>query len=248
MVWLSKGQYYAVKNALTKKEKDLINFYEQEWFLRTRIPTVEEVAKELKLSQVTINYYLQRRPVIKALEQRGINFRQHTQEELTATQVAAAIVVCNPVDDRSMFDKLDQLGINVNQYNAWLRDPQFKNLVANLADQNLANIRPAAITELTKKINQGDWQAIRYYLDATGEFVNNDAPQSEQLIKMMIEVIQRHVKNPVIMAAIAQDFKAVSQNRTLEVIDSTAEEVPQLTQEPAVNDPELEKARRMLEV
>lgn len=230
-----KRQFYAIKNTLTKKEKDLINFYELQWALRHKVPTIEEVATQLKLTQVTVNYYLLRRPVIKALKDRGINYLQHTQSELTATQVAAAITIMNFTDTRSTDDKLDQLGINPTQYYAWLNDPQFKNLVDNLSEQNLKNIRPTAITEFTKLINKGDWNAVKYYLDVTGAVTSNDAPQSEIQIRMIVEVIQKHVKDPQIMMAIAADIKAITQNRTLEVIEQPAIE-SYVVHEPSVQE------------
>jgi succinate dehydrogenase flavin-adding protein (antitoxin of CptAB toxin-antitoxin module) len=241
---VSNRQFYAIKNTLTKKEKELISFYELQWHLRHNVPTIEEVAGYLKLAQVTINYYLQRRPVIKALEQRGIPFRQHTQDELTATQVATAITIMNFADVRSNEEKLDQLGIASATYYAWLNDPQFKNLIDNLADQNLRNIRPAAIGEFTKLINKGDWQAIKFYLETTGELQNNDAPQSEQLLKMIIEIIQRHVKDPETIIAIAQDIKLAAANRTLEVVTQPQ----QITGSFEETDPELERAKKMLGV
>jgi len=236
-----RKQYWAIKEQLTTHEKKIINFYELMWALRTHVPTLEEVAQHLKLSQVTVNYSLQRKPVIKALETRGIPFRQHTQSELTATQVATAITMMNFSDVRSNPEKLDQLGINPQQYDAWLKDPQFKNLIDSLVDQNLANIKPIAITELTKKINAGDFNAIKYYLDTTGAMQNNDAPQSEQLLRMLIEIIQKHVKDPVIIMAIAQDIKLASANRTLEV----AATPPQITGS-IVEDVELEDAKKKL--
>lgn len=239
---LTRGQYWAVKESLTTSEKELINFYELQWALRNRVPTIEEVAKHLHLSQVTVNYYFKRRLVIKALDERGIPWKQHSQTELTATQVATAITVMNMVDIRPMHEKLDQLGVNPTQYAAWLNDPQFKNLVNNLADQNLSNIRPAAIVEFTKKINQGDWNAIKYWLDTTGELNNSDTPQSEQLIKMIIEIVQKHVKDPDTIVAIALDIKAASQNRTLEITPPL-----EITGE-MVEDQELLEARKKLGV
>lgn len=213
---LSRGQYWAVKNALTTEEKKLLAFYELQWHLRQRVPTIEEVASYLGLSQVTVNYYLQRKVVIKGLEQRGISWRQHTQETLTATQVAAAITMMNFTDTRSNDAKLDQLGIQPATYFAWLNDPQFKNLVDTLADQNLNNIRPTAVGEFTKLINKGDWNAVKYYLEVTGEFSQSTAPNSETLMVMLIEIIQKHVKDPETINAIAQDIKLATANRTLE--------------------------------
>jgi glutathione peroxidase-family protein len=239
-----KRQYWAIKTALTTSEKKLIDFYELQWMLRHNVPTIEEVAKHLHLSQTTVNYYLQRQPVIKALDQRGIPWRQHTQEELTATQVAAAVTIMNFADVRPNTEKLDQLGINPSQYYAWLNDPQFKNLIDNLADQNLRNIRPAAIGEFTKKINQGDWNAVKFWLETTGELTNNDQPQSEQLLKMIVEIIQKHVKDPEIIIAIAQDIKLASANRTLEVVTTP----PQITSSVVEDDVELAEARKKLGV
>ena len=237
-------QYWAIKEKLTTPEKDLINFYELQWMLRHNVPTIEEVAQHLKLSQVTVNYYFKRRQVIKALDERGIPWRQHTQDELTATQVAAAVTMMNFTDTRSNNEKLDQLGINPSQYYAWLNDPQFKNLIDNLADQNLRNIRPTAIGEFTKKINEGDWNAVKYWLETTGELQSTNVPQSEQLLKMIIEIIQKHVKDPDTIVAIAQDIKLASANRTLEVVTSP----PAITGEVVEEDLELAEARKKLGV
>lgn len=240
MARISNGQYWAVKNTLTKVEKELVNFYELQWHLRHHIPTAQEVASHLKIDYSSVRYYLKRPPVQTALKKRGVKWEQTSQEDLTPEQVATAIVMSNFADTRPNDVKLDQLGVNPSEYYAWLNDPQFKNMVENLADQNIKNIKPTAIGELTKKINQGDWNAVKYYLDVTGA-LNNDAPQSEQLIKMLVEIIQRHIKDPEIISAIAQDFKLASANRTLEVIAH-----PQITGEYIEDDPELEDAKKKL--
>lgn len=239
-----KRQFYAIKNQLTAAERDLIKYYETEWFLAKRVPTVEQVVKYLqrkrpKVTHISVNYYLTRWPVKKALKDRGIPWEQHSQSELTQEQVAAAIVVMNFADTRSIKDKLSQLGVNINQYYAWLNDPQFKNLVNSLADQNLENIRPAAIAEFTKKINAGDWQAIKYFLDNTGA-IQNEAPQGEALMGALIEILQRHVKDPATLMAIANDIKAVTQNRTIEP------EVLEITDYSVVDDNELQAAKKAL--
>lgn len=242
-----RKQYFAIKNALTNTEKDLISLYELNWHLKQYIPTISELhlwmkKKHPSITQVSINYYLNRQPVIKALEQRGIPFRQHTQEELTSTQIAAAITMANFADERTAKEKLDEMGINPQTYYTWLNDPNFQALVEEKANQNLKHIKPTAINEFTRLITQGHWPAIKHYMETTGTLNNNDAPQSEVLIRMIIEIIQKHVKDPETIVAIAQDIKLASANRTLEVavappaITSTATEV--------TYDPELEAAKR----
>jgi hypothetical protein len=240
---VSRQQFYAIKNTLTKKEKELIDYYDMTYLMRGGyVPTIEEVAQKLSLSQVTVNYYLQRAPVVAALTKRGIPFRDHSQTELTATQVAAASVMMNFSDVRTNSQKLDALGINPTQYQAWLRQPQFKNLIDRLASENLVNITPIAITELTKKVSEGDFNAIKYYLDTTGAIQNNDQPQSEVLLRMIIEILQRHVKDADVLVAIANDIALAAANKTLEFGTH-----PQLEGE-VVEDVELADARRKLNI
>jgi hypothetical protein len=235
-------QFYAIRAALQPAEKDLISFYQLNWHLKQGyVPTVEEVFQYLRktrpnLSIKTVHYYLGRKPVIAALKKRGIPFEQHTQSELTDQQMAAATTVMNMLDQRSISEKLDQLGILPATYYAWLNDPQFKNFLDSMADQNKINVRPAAVAEFTKKINQGDWNAIKFWMETTGELQNDNAPQSEQILIMLVEIIQKHVKDPAVMVAIAQDMQRAMSNRTLEITGEVVE------------DEELEAARRKLGV
>lgn len=248
-----KRAYWAYRNALTSVEKEIINFYELEWHLRNRVPTIEQVTKHVqkkfpKTTQISINYYLskERRNVAKALEKRGIPWQQHSQEDLTATQVATAVTVMNFADTRSIPQKLAELGINESQYYAWLRDPQFKTLVDNLADQNLANIRPTAIAEFTKKINGGDWNAIKFWLETTGELNGNSNTQIEDKITLFVEIVQRHVKDPAVMEAIAQDIIAISGLRTIQAQNPHALTGEVIPAEVLEEDEELQKAQRMV--
>lgn len=239
-------KYHAIQNALKPAEKELIKFYELNWMLKHYVPTVEEVTAELRkkrpnIRQTSVNYYLARQPVIQALKKRGIPFRQHTREELTDQQQSVAITVMNFADQRSIEDKLDQLGVLPATYYAWLNDPVFNNFVNTLADQNKINIRPAAVAEFSKKVQSGDWSAVRYYLDVTGEFANNDIPNSEILLRMMVEIIQKHVKDPETIMAIAEDLKRATANRTLETVVR-----PAITSEVIEYDEELEAAKKQL--
>lgn len=250
----SKGQYYAIKNSLGYTERVMVDFYELSYFLNKQIPTVTEVIeyvnrkyeKEGKSHRATyssVNYWLQRREFIKALEKRGIPFRQHTQEELTPQQQAAALTVMNFADERTNKEKLDQLGINEAQYYAWLNDPNFKAFCAEMEANNKQNIRPIATTEFAKKIHGGDWQAIKYYLEITGAATDNEAPQTEQLLRTLIEVIQKHVKDKKTIEAIALDLKLAAQNRTLEVVNSPREILGSVVSE---DDVELVAAKKQL--
>lgn len=245
----AQKRYRAIKNSLSSAEKDLIKFYELQWMLRNHVPTVEEVTQYLKknrpnLRQVSVNYYLTRAPVRKALKDRGIPFEQHTREELTGQQQAAALTIMNFADERPVKEKLDQLGILPTTYYAWLNDPNYRNFVQTLADQNLVNIDPVAKTEFSKKIQQGEAWALKFYLENTGTLKNNDTPQSEVIILKLIEIIQQHIPDQKVIAAIANDMIAAFSNRSL-LANSNAP-VAELTGEYEVSDPELDEAKKKL--
>ncbi len=223
--WIPRNIYKQAKKqiskSLTPAERELVKFYEANWAIRARVPTIAQVYEHLRtkypsIRQTSVNYYLNRAPVKKALKDRGIPWLNHSQEDLTAEQVAAAITVMNFADTRNTNEKLDQLGINRQQYYAWQSDPQFQNLLNSLSEQNLANIKPTAIAEFTKKVNEGDWNALKYYFDATGVIRANQAPATEQLLTVLIEVLQRHIKDADVMMAIATDIKNVMGNRTVD--------------------------------
>lgn len=215
---VTRQQYYGIKYALAPVEKALINYYELCWFTKNSVPTVEEVFEYLRkdrsnLRFTSVQYYLNRAPVRKALKDRGIPFEQHTRDELTGQQQAAALTVMNFADGRSVAEKLDQIGVLPATYYAWLNDPQFKNLVDSLSEQNLNNIKPTVVAEFTKLINKGDWQALKYYMDNTGTLTNGQTAPNEQLLRMIIEIIQKHIKDPNTMMAIATDLMHVTQVR-----------------------------------
>jgi succinate dehydrogenase flavin-adding protein (antitoxin of CptAB toxin-antitoxin module) len=237
----AKNQYYAVQNALKPFERALIDYYELCWFTKNSVPSPEEVLNFLRKSRpniklITINYSLARRPVRAALTKRGIPFENYTREDLTAEQQAAALTVMNFADERSIADKLDQIGVLPATYYSWLNDPKFKNFVNQLAEQNLNNIKPTVVAEFTKLINKGDWNALKYYMDNTRTLAN-EAPQSEQMLRMIIEIIQRHVKDPQVMMSIAQDLINVTQVKTIDA---------SVTEEYTYDSPQVEQARHAL--
>ena len=212
------NKYYAIKAALTAAERDMIAYYELCWMLNKTIPTVDQVVEQLRkkrpnIRHMSVNYYLSRQPVIQALEKRGIPFRQHTQRELTNQQIAAATVACNFADGRPLHVKLDELGVLPATYQAWLLDPQFKHLVETISERNLENIRPVAVTEYMRLIASGNWNAIKYYLDVTAAAQDNDQPQTEELLKAIIEIIQKHVKDGPTLDAIGQDILNAAKSR-----------------------------------
>lgn len=252
MTAVSPQKYWAIKHALTPAQKDLIKFYELQWMLRNRVPTVDEVVTYLRkkrpsLRETSVKYYLLQPQVKKALKSRGIPFEQHTQEELTGQQQAAAFIVMNPLDDRPINEKLDSIGVLPATYHAWLNDPNFRDLVQTVADRNLSNVDPVAKTEFAKKIQQGEAWALKFYLENTGTLKNSELPASEIIIMKLIEILQKHVQDPAVLGAIANEMVAAFSNRTISSGPPVAETLTGAFEVNSV-DEELEFAKKQLGV
>jgi glutathione peroxidase-family protein len=239
----AQRRYAISQKAISPSMKTMIKFYELQWFLRSRVPSVAEVTEHMrtkmpKIRQTTINYYLTLPQVQKALKNHGIPFEQHTVDEITDQQQAAALTVANFADKRPIAEKLDALGILPATYYAWLNDPAYRNLVQSLADQNIKNIDPVAKTEFAKKVQEGDWNAIKFYMENTGVLKNNDTPQSEIIIMKLIEILQHHIQDTNVLGAIANEMIIAFSNRS----------IPQgaITGEFSETDPELVSAKKQL--
>lgn len=196
---------------LTFQMKRYIDYCEQYYFLHDMgFPTVEQAALALSYDQTAIRYYLSCKVVQEALSNRGLPWNSvgsRTGRSLTHEQLATALTVMNFTDDRSINEKLEELGVLPQQYYAWLEDPVFKEFLDKRSNKNLVNARPEAITNLVNLISRKDFRAIQYYLEVTGEFSNrNEVMNVKAVIQKLIETVQKHVKDPEILGAIAKDM------------------------------------------
>lgn len=204
-----------VKRKLLPKERNFIDYCEKLFFSnQNKFPSVKEASVYLGYSETEIQYFLENQTVIDALEGRGIAWK-HGKKDLTPTQVAAAILVMNFADPRPMEQKLKEIGVTGQQYMGWLQSANFREYISSLASRNLDNIRPTVIANFTRAIERGDWRAIKFYLEVTGEFATQSNTLSVEVVKAlvqkMVEIIQTHVTDTSVLNAISKDmFAAVS--------------------------------------
>lgn len=210
------------------KEANFIAYCEQFYFLnKGGFPTPEQAAIALRYSVTEINLFLQNLNVQDALERRGLPWRSAGAQSglLTPTQLAAANLIMNFADERPIAQKLDSIGVQPAQFYAWQQDDKFRAYLSKLADNNLEFVRPEAIAEFTKLVRQGDFRALQYYFEVTGEFKGQATQNVQAMLQMVIEAVQRHVKEPTVLAAIASDLlgavPGVANNVTVEVPSET---------------------------
>jgi hypothetical protein len=141
---------------------------------------------------------------------------------LSPEQIACAALIANFADTRSVAQKLDLIGVTPAQYYAWLNNPAYKEFVRNLAESSLENTHHEAIGAFIQLVRNGDLSAIKYYFEITGYADSSDAVNLKLTIQRVIESIQRHVKDPTVLANIALEIQghvpvAASQNVRMEI-------------------------------
>lgn len=218
----------ADRRKLSHKEKRFIQYCE--WYFHFnnhKFPTKEEAQAHLKYDMPEIQAFLAKPAVQAALTMRGLPWQgQGLEGTLDYEQMAAALTVTNFADTRPDKTKLEEIGISPTAYQAWLKNPAFKAFVDKQTEHNRQNIRSSAINNLAKHVHNGNFNAIKYYLESTGEFQRESVEDLQYMIQRLIDIIQRHVKDPETLRAIAEEIRDASPNTIVQTpkaaIEATA--------------------------
>lgn len=148
---------------------------------------------------------------MQPIQPRSEAFNPQPSKPLSAEQLAAANLLLDFSDHRSQAAKLRSLGIPTTKYQNWLRIPAFQEYITYRAEYLLNNTTHEAHTALLKNVQRGNQKAIEFLYEITGRYSrNSQATQDLALIMVrLVEVIQRHVKDPETIRAIATEFNEI---------------------------------------
>jgi hypothetical protein len=206
---------------LSKEQYGLLLYVEQHYWRTSSIPVFNEAVcpKQLWDDSFSDGRFLD------ALAARGLPehlLRPDTGvgfQVLTEQQMAVANVLLDVLDSRSRIKKLTEMGISTQQYNLWLRDPVYRQYCLDRAESLLIENQPVAHMSLINRVSQGDLGAVKYFNAMTGRYREREKAAVEinttnvfgstQLIQI-VEIIQRHVKDPALLELIGADILALS--------------------------------------
>jgi hypothetical protein len=216
---------------LTKEQYELLLYLEQSYWRTSALPSYEAIiASGIELLE-SVYYEAWINPkFVDSLRSRGIpehllrvSSGTFNGRILTEEQMRVANVMLDTLDKRSRLKKLTELGISTSQYNTWLKDPVYRQYCLERAEDLLISNQPVAHMSLIERVAQGDLGAIKYFNSMTGRYrereraaveINNVSMNnygSDTLISI-VEIIQRHVKDPEVLSAIGDDILALQQN------------------------------------
>jgi Helix-turn-helix of insertion element transposase len=201
--------------AVSESKVRALSYIEQVYWETGTVPTDSKLADVVGVSVDTVRKYYKDDKFREALRRRGVSLDVVDAEDdpvLTIQQLDAANLLLNTYDKRSMREKLEEIGISTQQLNAWMRDPKFSTYIRKRAEAKFASADSTAYMTLLKGMESGDLRATQLFLEMRGIYnprVQVDVNVDGVLVRV-VEIIAKHVKDPAILANIAQDIELLA--------------------------------------
>lgn len=178
---------------------------EEFWHTRRRFPSDSELVEQFRFTEHQLLKFKNAKIVYNALERRGI--RQPDRHHLSPQQIAAITLLTNFSDSRSVEAKMAAIDVTAEQLNGWYRDPEFQNQLQVRSDESMDFFSAEATASLQRQIKKGNFQAIKFYFEITGRAQTPELLNLQQTVIRLVEVVQKHVKDPATLQAIANDLQ-----------------------------------------
>jgi hypothetical protein len=203
---------------LSAAQHRLLTWFEQEYLLHESIPSRERCVAEGACTKSFYDSCFKSQSFLNALERRGIKLPSFLKNDgfpvgaLTEHQLIVANAMLDLTDNRSRKKKLAELRVPSQTYEAWLRDPAYRNYIQARAENLLPDNQQDAHLALLDRVRSGDISAIKYFNEITGRYIPNttDKVDVNAILMRVLEVIQRHVSEPEALNGIAEELLALS--------------------------------------
>lgn len=206
------------------------------------MPTDDVLSDVIGVSLQTVKSWWKNDGFQTVLRNRGLpvddRISGKKREVLLPQQLAVANMVLNLQDRRSLREKLESAGVSPQKYQAWRRDPVFNEYMTKRAQALYSQGEDSAYLALMRNVEGGSLEATKFYFEMTG--VYNPKIQLElnvdRVMVGVIEIIQRRVKDPAILEAIAGDIEALVSGRPTS-LDMPQEALPAVIEAKEVETP-----------
>lgn len=186
----------------TLNEELIRSFIEQQYNLTGKILTAEQAFEEFGIPVGHYKKVLSNPLHREALEEKGLIFERFeasdwSKDALTPKQLMTANAMLDLTDTRSDKKKLQDLEVHTQTWQAWLKDPVFKNYLRVRAEQMIGDNAHQADLAFLDRIRAGDMKAIGMWYEMTGKYTPQRANASQvdvqNILTKVIEVIIEEV-------------------------------------------------------
>lgn len=199
---------------LDEWQRDVVGFVERVHSITGGLPEDSDIKSYLRLLRHDATEEdiedLKTNPLFHAsMEARGIPVRE---EFISARQLAAVSAMLNLVDRRSDEKKLRDIGVSTEEWSTWMLNKTFANYVAQRSENLIENSVHEAHLGLMRSVRQGNTAAIQLYYKLTGRYdPDNESNVNVRLvIGRVLEAIQKHIKDPAKLNALAVEMSQIA--------------------------------------
>lgn len=203
----------------TRDELKISAAIQQLFWSEGSIPSVEKVTETLNGAYPVelVQDYFSSQDFQDKLERLGLK-EDSVSGLLTPEQLLVANAELNFLDRRSIRQKLDEinkatgLDIKTSRYQAWTRDPVYRNYVASRVEDLFKNVDVEAYKTLIKAVQGGDLKAVEMLFTMKGKYSKtiNVNLNVEQVLVKVIEIVARHVDDPEVLENIAGEIEVLT--------------------------------------
>lgn len=189
--------------------RNTVAAFDSAYRLSGKLPSVSEVHKFWPSIPVkTISALFLTDEFKQALAVRGINW--DPDSGLSLEQNMLLLKLTDFTDRRSLGVKLRELKIPMARYQAWLKQPLFKESYRKRSEDNLKDAVPLALNRLIGNADAGDQKAIEKVLEITGRYnpAQMQLEDAKTVVLAVIESVIRHVTDPNVRREIMNDVQA----------------------------------------
>lgn len=199
---------------LSEQQIAALSYIEQMYWTRRQLPSNEKLADVTGVRTSTVMSWWNNDSFRTALKFRGVPLTNQPEEDqaLTVEQLALANALLNLADKRSVREKLKELNIKSNQYTSWLQQPAFRDYLKKRSEDLFGAHHHTFYSSIIQAMEGGDLQATKLYGEVTGLYnpkldVNVNV---NVIVSRVLEIITKHVRDPEVLARIADDVELLS--------------------------------------
>lgn len=201
---------------LSDQFMEMVFFIERYHATQGSSPNDETMHKRFEIEQATLEEFKINPLVQKSLKYRGIVYPA-PGDTLTSKQMAAISAMLNYTDRRSDEKKLRDIGITTREWSTWLLDDNFAAYLSDRSERMLVASQHEAHLGLIKGIRGGNLASVKLYNEMTGRY-NPEAENNfniKILLGSFIEILQRHVSDPIVLHRIALEMNNAAARQTM---------------------------------
>lgn len=179
-------------------------------------PTDAQLNQRFTLTPDVLEAFKTNPLVQKSFKYRGIIYPA-AEDKFTPEQMHAAAVMTDIYDRRSDAKKLADLGISTRQWSTWIQDDSFAAYINERSEKTLTNTLFEGHKGLMKGVRNGNVAAVRAMYEVTGRYRPNEEVQIDvrRILHTFIEIIQKYVKDPVLLHQIAMELSQAGSAESL---------------------------------